>query len=278
MDNQHRRAFVRQCLGGGLVAAAGCPYASQARPATLHPAPPAAPSSEYERILSATSEMDLVGNPRSWTYVSRILHPFAPERTAILRSGAGSRYGDRCGKEVREGIDRRIERENGDMQGFDKRWFPDAKRDSIYWIVDRMAGHYRSPALLEEWVAGLAGREILGSTAYCGMGFAHQYQYSQGGRVPLDCPPIDWWLFLYPDGVDWAALDEEPIFAVIAPVAPDRSFVQRLTGTMIRVYILAQSIWRTVSESGAGWRDVARMGRVEACRHLNPIAVQSLSR
>jgi hypothetical protein len=268
-----RRGFFTGTLGLGLGLGTAGPLTVPGRaPADVAPYGPAL--SEYERILSETSKMDLVGNPRSWMYVSRVLHPFAPERTAILRSGAGSRYG----KDVRERIDRRIERENGHMQGFDKRWFPDAKRDSIYWIVDRMAGHYRSPALLEEWVAELAGREILGSTAYTGMGFAHQYQHSHDGRVPLDCPPIDWWLFLYPDGVDWAALDEEPIFAVMAPVAPDRSFVQWQPGTMLRVYCLADSIRRAVSDSEVGWQGVSRMGRIDAARYLNRIATEYLEK
>ena len=258
------------------MAAVGSTSASQARTATLPFTPPSSPLSDYERVLSETPHMDFVGNPRSWTNIICRLHPFAPERTAVF-SPIDYHFGDRRGKDVRARIDERIQREHGHLEGFDKRWFPDAKRESIYGIMDRMSQHYRSPALFEEWVVGLAVREMLGSTAYCGMGFAHQYQYCQtGGR--LDCPPIDWWLFLYPEGVDWAALDKELIFAVIAPLAPDRSFVQWRPGQCS-----AFTCWHRLSggrctDSAIGWRGVAHMGRVAACQHLNEIAVQHLSR
>jgi hypothetical protein len=221
--------------------------------------------------------MDLLGHPRSWSSVSRGLHPFAPERIAVLRSGSGwSIYGNRCGKDLRDRIDACIEREIGQKEGCPERWFPQSKRESIYWIMDRMASHYRSPDLFKPWVIGLVGREILAPTASDGIGFAHQYQHYQPVPVPLDCHPIDWWLFLYPDGVDWAAMDYKPIFAVMAPVAPDLSFVQWQPGTMLRVYCLADSIRRAVSDSEVGWQGVSRMGRVAAARHLNQIAAECL--
>ena len=173
-------------------------------------------------------------------------------------------YFDRGGRDLKRQIDKQIELEFGHMEGHDRKWFPDSKRESIYWMMDAMCGHYGVP-YLADWVVGLAGREILASTAWCGMGMAHQYQ--SGGQVPVDNPPVDWWLFLFPEGIDWAAIDEHPVFAVIAHVAHlDASY-----RAMLPLCFLTESLRRS------DWSQVAQMGRVDACRHLNWITAQCLA-
>ena len=83
--------------------------------------------------------------------------------------------------------------------------------------MDLITGHYRVPEFFEDWVVGLAQRESLGSSY-------HERALEPGPsvpgrhRAPVDCPPVDWWLFLFPDGIDWAALDEEPVHALIGHV------------------------------------------------------------
>ena len=173
-------------------------------------------------------------------------------------------YGDRCGRDLRRKIDEQIKVEYGRREGCHKRWFPESKRESIYWIIDAMCGHYGVP-YFEQWVVGLARREILGSSAWFGMGMAHQYQ--GGGLVPVDNPPVDWWLFLFPEGIDWAAMDEHLVFAVIAHVAQNDASYR----AMLPQCVLAQSLLRT------DWSHVAQMGRVDACRHLNWITAQRLA-
>jgi hypothetical protein len=202
--------------------------------------------------------------------VSRGLHPFAPERVAVFPSDDRIRYHDRCGNDARRDIDGRIRRECGHLEGHDPRWFPESKRESIYWIVDTMTGHYGVWSQFEEWIVGMAGREILGSTAMCACGLAHQYQ--RGGRVSVDCPPVDWWLFLFPGGIDWAALDEEPVHAVMTHVFRNDPSAQSWSG-MYPTWVLAEGILRTFPD----WSQVARMGRVGACRHLNGIVAQCLA-
>jgi hypothetical protein len=226
---------------------------------------------EYEQILSHTDSMHNLGNPRSWSLVSRGLHPFAPERVAVLPTDERIRYHDRCGKEARRGIDERIRRECGHLEGHDPRRFPESKRESIYWIVDTMTGHYGAGSQFEEWVVGMAGREILGSTALCPCGLAHEYQ--RGGRVPVDCPPVDWWLFLFPGGIDWAALDEEPVYAVMTHVFGNDPSAPSWWG-MYPVWVLAQGVLKADPD----WSQIAQMGRVEACRRLNGIVAQCLAK
>ena len=249
----HRREFVRQCFGVG---------------ASLTALPIQSPNglivprmSEYERILSHTNSMHLLGHPRSWSLVSQGLHPFAPERVIVMRQ---QNYGDRCGRDLRRKIDKQIEVEFGERESFDRKRFPQSKLESLYWIMDSMCGYYSVP-YLEQWVVDCVRREFLASTAWCGMGMTHEFQ--RGEEVPVDNPPCDWWLFLFPGGIDWAAMDDNPVFAIITHVAHhDASY-----RAMLPLYVLTQGLLRT------DWTAVAQMGRVDACRHLNGITAQCLA-
>jgi hypothetical protein len=98
--SENRRAFVHDCLGLGATFAAAPAGSSQGpefdeTPSSRESAEPG--MSEYERILSHTGSMPVLGNPRSWSFVSRGLHPFAPERVAVLPTNERIRYLDRCG-------------------------------------------------------------------------------------------------------------------------------------------------------------------------------------
>ncbi len=258
---RNRRGFVRKIFGVGasLAVPAWSKQASgkiQVPEATITTA-----LSEYESVLSHTNSLHILGHPRSWSLITEGLLPFAPERVVVMRQRD---YFDRGGRDLRRNIDQQIEVECGHMEGFDKKSFPDCKRESIYWMIDGMCGHY-GVTYFSDWVVGLAGREILMSTAWYGMGMAHQYQ--SGGQVPVDNPPVDWWLFLFPDGIDWAAIDGDPVYAVIAHVAHlDASY-----RAMLPLCFLTESLRRT------DWSQVAQMGRVAACRHLNGITVQCLA-
>lgn len=266
----NRRGFVRNLFGVGASLAALPVGRSQAACSgrTQLPSGSIVPGrSEYEALLSHTDCMHVLGNPRSWSLVSQGLHPFHPQRVAVLPKDA---YGDRCGRDLRRKIDTQIDVDYSQIEGVDsKKRFPDSKRESIFWMMDMMTGHYGVP-FLEQWVVGLAVREILGQTAGGGLGLAHQYQ--RGGDVPVDNPPVDWWLFLYSSGYDWGALDEQPIFAVIAHVVQHVPYY-RSWSDLYLIWGLTQEIWKSVTD----WSQVAQMGRVGACHHLNEIAAQCLA-
>ena len=280
-----RRGFFQRCLGAGAVLAAAPPGHAGASGVLdhRHRAGASAPGlEEYERIMGRTGLMDVVGRPRSWSVVSRGFHPFSPERIVVLRSGSdhpwwGRGYGVRCGRPARRRIDAQIDAEIEDSKrrnpGYEPEggWFPDSKRESIYWIMDVMADHYGDRSRFEPWVVGLAGRELLGSTAFRGCGMAHQFQHD-GGEVPVDCPPVDWWLFLFPGGIGWSALDDEPVFAVIGHVARDGEHARSGSG-MLPTWALAERVWNAVDRD---WARVARLGRVEAAWHLNPLVARLL--
>ena len=284
-----RRGFVRRCLGTGAVLTASLPRHPQATSDENARRPLATPPpdlAEYERILSQTDRMDVLGRPRSWSVVQQGFHPFSPERIVVMPSGGDppsrfeyGRHGYRCGPQMRARLDERIDGLIDEHIEFNRRhfppytppggWFPESKRESIFWIMDAMTDHYGVRPQFEAWVVALVGRELLGSTAMGGFGFAHQFQHGEGA-VPVDCPPVDWWLFLYPEGLNWSSLDEKEIHAVFAHVARDHHYA-RASGAMIPTWALAQRVGAAVD---GGWAGVARMGRIGAARHLNPIAAR----
>lgn len=269
-SRENRRGFVRHCfgVGAGLVA---LPIGSRHAVGSgkiQSPSDLIVPKlSDYERILSHTNSMHVLGNPRSWSLVSQELHPFAPERAVVLPTDAQSVYGDRCGGDLRRRIEERLKLECGHLGGYDQRRFPESKWASIYWIMEAMTGHYNVQSQFEEWVVGMAGREILGSSGYGGVGLAREYQ--RGGPVPVDSSPVDWWLFLFRGGIDWASLDEQRIFAVMAHVRQN----DPSSSDMSPIYVLTHEIRRTVQD----WSQVPPMGRLGACRHLNGITAQCLA-
>jgi hypothetical protein len=65
------------------------------------------------------------------------------------------------------------------------------------------AGFGKNPSPHESTELDLSEYEPL-----CDCGLAHQYQ--RGGQVPVDCPLVDWWLLLFPGGIDWAFMTELP--------------------------------------------------------------------
>jgi hypothetical protein len=87
----NRRGFFTGTLGLGLgLGTAGrltLPGRAHADVAPLDPA-----LTEYERILSQTDRLDILGVPRSWSVVRQGFHPFAPERIAVLPSGERLRH------------------------------------------------------------------------------------------------------------------------------------------------------------------------------------------
>ena len=273
-----RRSFFQRCLGAGAVLAVGPPGHAGASGVLGHlhlPGASAPGLEEYERIMGRTGLMDVVGRPRSWSVVSRGFHPFCPERIVVLPSRGG--YGDRCGLRARRRIDGKIDEMIEESRRLNPGyyppggWFPDSKRESIYRIMDAMTDHYGDRSRFEAWVVGLAWRELLGSTAWRGCGMAHQFQHD-GGEVPVDCPPVDWWLFLFPGGIGWSALDDEPVFAVIGHVARDGEHARSGSG-MLPTWALAERVWNAVDRD---WARVARLGRVEAAWHLNPLVARLL--
>jgi hypothetical protein len=65
-------------------------------------------------------------------------------------------------------------------------------------MMELMTTRHQISVVLEEWFVGNEG-EMIRSTG-CGnqWGLIHQLQ---GTDAPVDCPPVDSWLFLLPEGI-----------------------------------------------------------------------------
>lgn len=264
----NRRGFFAETLGLGL----GLGTAERRAPTGLAHTDSGLPGpalTEYERILSRTDALQVLGVPRSWSMVQQGFHPFAPERIAVLPSGEKLRH-----PMYRQGARRRIEDRIAEIRAgytFDPTDLPPEKLESFFWAMDLITSHYRIPEVFEDWVVRLAARESLGSTGIGGhWGLVHQYQ----GRheAPLDCPPVDWWLFLFPDGINWASLAEEPVHALIGHFG--RGPYLEEAGLMYAAWSLTSLIMRAVEDA----RPVSRMGRVDAARYLNQIVAERLEK
>ena len=197
-----RRRFLGGFLGLGTGAAVFGPVPPPvAGPGGGRPGAHSSPMSEYQRRLSETGRMEVLGCPRDWSVVRQRFHPFHPQRIIILPSGTSLKYGSRCGRQLRMKLDEEIQQLATHRPPLSE------KLESTFWIMDVLTGHYRVPELFEAWVLGLAGRENFGgSTIGNHVGLVHQYQ--KGDEIEVDCPPLDWWLFLFPKGstgTTWAA-------------------------------------------------------------------------
>ena len=265
----NRRGFFTETLGLGLGLGTAGPLTVPGRAhADVAPLDPAL--TEYERILSQTDRLDILGVPRSWSVVRQGFHPFAPERIAVLPSGERLRHPIRRSGDVRGRIEDRIaECRAGFAHGAAE--LPPEKLESYFWVMDLFTSHYQTPEVFEDWVVGLAGRESFGSSAM-GRHWGLIHQYEGRHSAPVDCPPVDWWLFLFPDGIDWASLAEEPVHALIGHVS-QRPYWE-VTGLMLDVWCLMSAIMRAVDDA----RPVSRMGRVAAARHLSQIAAECLEK
>jgi hypothetical protein len=197
------------------------------------------------------------------------LHPFHPRRIIVLPSGAALNYGIKCGRELRRELDEEIEQIVIKHRSAEYP-LPVEKVESTFWIMDRLTGHYRVPELFGPWVLGLVGRETIGSSALGGgSGLVHQFQ--EGDEIQVDCPPVDWWLFLFPDGIDWQDLGGDTVHALIGHVGRV-PWGKSYGASLYPAWCLTGSLVREVDD----WRRVSRMGRIDAARHLNEITVRLL--
>jgi hypothetical protein len=224
----------------------------------------------YERTLALSDQLDTLGVPRTWSVVQQGFHPFAPGRIAVLPSRPALRYPGHWTRDSLRRIAGRIARYRAEL-GRESADLPREKFASFFRVMDLIARHYRIPEVFEDWVVGPAARESLGSSAFGGhWGLIHQFQLAH--EAPVDCPPVDWWLFLFPDGIDWASLAEEPVHALIGHVGRGPYLAE--SDLMYGAWGLTSAIMRAVDDA----RPVARIGRVGAARHLNRIAAECLKK
>jgi hypothetical protein len=141
----------------------------------------------------------------------------------------------------------------------------------ILRLMSVLTDYYRVPQRFERWVDFLARREALMSTGFGG-GFGLVHQFQDDGPVELSNNPVDWWLFLFPAGVDWDALDGAPVYGMLGHLFPPQHY--SLPALKLRVYELAGSLVpRQIAGGGKVdapvWERLARLDRLSAARAVN---------
>jgi hypothetical protein len=151
--------------------------------------------------------------------------------------------------------------------------------DKIAWIARLskvLADHYRIP--VERWAVGMAKREALGSAGLgYGAGLLHEFQDFHCQDCHIANAPVDWWLFLFPEGVEWDAFDGRPVFGMVGHVFASLQPVPRLPA-----YVLTTQAARAVARTGqemdpTAWQRLARLDRISAARRVNPAVLGCLA-
>lgn len=202
--------------------------------------------------LVASLPLTLAGEAEvsSWPAERDYFHPFAPERVVILnRGGLGSPHW------IRE----KLSQKKSHLAELSIEKF-----DLLITVVKILTDYYRVPQYFEGWADRLVKRERLGSTGIGGgLGIVHEFQAKRPGQLVRTVvnPPVDWWLFLLPEGTDYDSVDEKPVFALIGDVANQLS-----SAIALRILELTTRLNRRID---TGWETIASMDRVSAARFLN---------
>ncbi len=91
-----------------------------------------------------------------------------------------------------------------------------SKSAVIAHLTALFADAYRRPESAAEWAARINRLEAISSSGIGGhIAFLHPFQ-RQDEDIETLHPVGDFWFFLIPGGLDWAAIDAEPVHVVFA--------------------------------------------------------------
>jgi hypothetical protein len=258
----HARRLFRKLLSQGCRPDEAVALAARAGAAE-------ADFSRYDRLLSRSARQALLGRPAARDAVRRGRHPVSPERVRVFRrSMLGDPLADLSTptpteKPVIAALAARRPAFRGDA-------LAPAKRAVVVRLMNVVTAHYRLWDRFETWAGTLHRREALGSTGI-GRGFALLHQFQTPGPASVDSPPVDWWLLLFPDGVEWDALDAAPVYAMLGPVFEAGPGWK--TGLELRVYEAICRVARDVD-----WKRIAALPADEAARAVNAAALAGVLR
>lgn len=257
-----RREFLQATLG---AAASTMPMAAQAsardqdrRPTWL---------TMYDETLAASTDLELLGIPKSWWHVHHGLHPFSPERVILLPNRPNSPKT----QELRQQLYAKF----GSQPGTNS-WDEEA---SVYLIhlAYKLAQVYRVPEHAETWARVAVGLHMMGANWFHrGLGLVVNLQryYHPGSpfteRVPVRNGLLDWWLVLMPDGFETKGiLDPGRTHVLIIPIysAGQPHDHWRYCG-------LIEDLHRHIIQTYDGnqqalWANLSQMNRKQACLFLN---------
>jgi hypothetical protein len=259
-----RRSFFRWSLVTGLGLHGDAPAGAADKPSSE---PPPYSPNEFERIVAMCNSLDVLGRPRSWSLVRDGFHPISPERVIVMSEKGGDGWSSReCHLEdcLREYLSESFELKSWCGLPMGTYHVPTGKLDLIFRLMQEMTDYYRVPHLFPIWAINLAKREALASTG-TGQGFGLLHQFQDDGIVQLTNTPVDWWLALFPGGVEWGAWDGKPVFAMIGHIFP--SHHRELPGLKLRAWQLTSCVGRRMDTDS--WARIAELDRMNAAQTVN---------
>lgn len=267
-----RREFLQATIG---AAATTVPVTAQASASVSDGQPPWLPM--YDETLAASTDLELLGIPRSWWHVHHGLHPFSPERTLIIPDHPQQDRPEYQHGEIGSLVQRI--KENLDEDG--TRY----TEDGIYQIVyaaSILTQTYRVAERLDDWSRWMASRlyRFYGFWAQdhlwiCPMGW-------QGGRdtVKTMNGVVDWWLILIPGGINVRNFDETRTQVLITPVF-SRFNMPRFYGEfwnfMTKAVKFPGKSGPELPPVDPTWLHISHMDRKRACLYVNERIAQSLT-
>ena len=202
-----------------------------------------------------------LGVPRDQASLRRGLHPIAPERVVVLTEQRWSGDQHPLTQDLRE------------------RFQGQLSTDKIAWIARLskvLADHYRIP--VERWAVGMAKREALGSTGLGhGAGLLHEFQDFHSQDCHIANAPVDWWLFLFPEGVEWDAFDGRPVFGMVGHVFAWHQPVPRLPAYVLTTQAARAVAWTGQEMDPTAWQRLSRLDRISAARRMNTAVLLCLA-
>jgi hypothetical protein len=240
----NRRSFLQSTLAAGL----GSPALAATWPGARQSTDPNgaregnAPAG-CERSLARSLVFDILGHPPTWTLANAGLHPVSPERVVVMTKrdcdGFNTLNRDESARLLpwvkSIAMNTRYVERGGTLHRCWRWGVSDEKLDAILRMMDIMTTHYKVPHMFEKWAIGAAQREALASTGFgAGGALLHQFQPKQ--PLCVANPPIDWWLFLFPDGLDWDSFDDRPVYMMVAHAV---AYDSEVHGFLIPAYVVA---------------------------------------
>ena len=182
-------------------------------------------------------------------------HPFSPARTVVLPRRLGRRH-----RAARRTIERKVD----ELAGMDLWRLPEPKVEALLQVADAVTEYYGIGDRLEAWADRIPVQESFAAQSGEHAGVLSYWQPAE--PVPGAGSPVDWWLFLSPEPIDWGSLDDLPIFALVGHVSPINFHDQM--GEMYDAWSDAWKLLRLVAETDS-WPRLARRGPLDVIRRLN---------
>ena len=178
--------------------------------------------------------------------------PFSSNRIIILDTSApveSSRKAD-----VLTRCDEWRKSHGGKKDSIEPLVISDAKIDVLLKLVNVLAPFY-SQEYFEDWARRLILRENLSSTGLGGhWGLFHQFQLPEK-IIETENKEADWWVFLSPEGVEFDAMDNEPVHVIFGFVMSKPDWGRKLEMKLLQD--LSEKILSGIEDPDEYWKSLS---------------------